>query len=219
MPGHSSGQIIHHDCKFRTKPIKSFSSTSLIDEQLTSALNNATFGFVHSIILKRRKRLLNSHLKKSRTRWWERRRRRKSWLPKRNKRILTTLLVSTFQGILSSLVEFCPFPATVLGASAHEGHTALDYSFNFCWRRLSQFPVPSIVGTSHLLIRGERFFMFNEDLARVIWHEQIYPPKITVTHTFFRSYRNPRTELGAESGNKSSDEWRETRWNFRLSVE
>lgn len=40
MPGHSSGQIIHHDCKFRTKPIKSFSSTTLIDDPLTSALLN-----------------------------------------------------------------------------------------------------------------------------------------------------------------------------------
>lgn len=92
-------------------------------------LTQIVLDFVNSIILKRRKRLLNSSLKKSRTRWWERRRHRKSWQPKRNKRILTTLLVSTFQGILSSLVEFCPFPATVLGVSALEGRTALDFPF------------------------------------------------------------------------------------------
>lgn len=99
MPGHSSGQIIHHDCKLRTKPIKSFSSTILDDKLANNPLTQTVLAFVNSIILRRRKRLLNSHLKKSRTRWWERRRHRKSWQPKRNKRILTTLLVSTFQGI------------------------------------------------------------------------------------------------------------------------
>lgn len=40
MPGHSSGQIIHHDCKFRTKPIKSSSST-IPDDKLASDVLNA----------------------------------------------------------------------------------------------------------------------------------------------------------------------------------